>query len=312
MKNVLVTGGAGFIGSHLCHHLIEKGNFVYCVDNLHEGSLDNIKGLINHERFKFYHHDITNAISLDCDIIFNLACPASPINYQRNPIKTFKTNVIGTLNMIELALKNNAILFQASTSEVYGDSLVHPQNEDYWGNVNPIGFRSCYDEGKRAAESILFDYHRVLGLRIKVLRIFNTYGPNMRMHDGRAISNFINQALNNESITIYGNGTQTRSFCYIDDLIHAIFKMMETDDSTTGPINIGNPCETSIIDIATLIVKKCQSKSDIVFNELPKDDPKQRKPDIQRAKEVLNWEPKWSLSDGIEETIKYYRGIRKK
>ena len=311
MKSVLVTGGAGFIGSHLCYHLIEKGYFVYCVDNLHEGSLENIKQLINHERFKFYHHDIINEISLKVEIIFNFACPASPINYQRNPIKTFKTNVIGTLNMIELALKNNAVLFQASTSEVYGDSQVHPQNEEYWGNVNPIGFRSCYDEGKRAAESILFDYHRELGLKIKVIRIFNTYGPNMRMHDGRAISNFINQALNNESITIYGNGTQTRSFCYIDDLIRAIFKMIETDDSITGPINIGNPCETSIMDIAALIVEKCQSKSNIIFNELPKDDPKQRKPDIQKAKEILNWEPTWSLNDGIEKTIKYYKGIKR-
>ena len=291
-KKILVTGGAGFLGGNLCHKLIELGYHVTALDNLSTGRIENILDLKQNKNFKFIKHDIINPINLEVDWIFNLACPASPPAYQADPIQTIKTNFIGTLNMLELARKNNARILQASTSEVYGDPEEHPQKESYVGHVNPIGIRSCYDEGKRAAESLMFDYHRMYNLDIKVIRIFNTYGPGMDPQDGRVVSNFIIQALKNESITIYGDGKQTRSFCYVDDLINGIIKMMESNSGIIGPINLGNQNEFTLLELSDLVLKLTGSKSNSIFKPLPQDDPKKRKPDITLAKNLLNWEPK--------------------
>jgi UDP-glucuronate decarboxylase len=306
-KIALVTGGAGFIGSHLCERLLNEGKYVICVDNLFTGRKENIQHLFRYPNFDFILHDVINPISLKVDEIYHFASPASPPHYQYDPIFTMKTSVIGSLNVLELARFNNAKIMLASTSEVYGDPLEHPQKETYRGNVNPIGPRACYDEGKRAAETLFFDYYRKYRLRIKVIRIFNTYGPRMRHDDGRVVSNFIVQALNNEDITVYGDGTQTRSFCYIDDLIEGIIKMMNSDDSFLGPVNLGNSDEFRVIDLANKIIKMTNSKSKIVFKDLPEDDPKKRRPDITLAKEKLNWEPKTTLDVGLKETIKYFR-----
>lgn len=307
MQRILVTGGAGFIGSHLCKRLLAEGNDVICLDNYFTGSKDNLLSLIGNPHFEVIRHDVINPFHAEIDQIYNLACPASPIQYQYNPIKTIKTSVMGAINMLGLAKRVNAKILQASTSEIYGDPTVHPQPESYWGNVNPIGIRSCYDEGKRCAETLFMDYHRQNKVRIKIVRIFNTYGPNMHPCDGRVISNFIMQAIKNEDITIYGDGLQTRSFQYVDDLIDGMIKVMETDDSFIGPINIGNPDEFSIIDLAKKVIRLTGSKSRIVKRDLPMDDPRQRKPDITLAKNLLNWEPKIQLDDGLERTIDYFR-----
>ena len=307
MKRILVTGGAGFIGSHLCKRLLAEGNDVICLDNYFTGSKDNLLSLIGNPHFELIRHDVINPFHAEVDQIYNLACPASPIHYQYNPIKTIKTSVMGAINMLGLAKRVNAKILQASTSEVYGDPAIHPQPESYWGNVNPIGIRSCYDEGKRCAETLFMDYHRQNKVRIKIVRIFNTYGPNMHPCDGRVISNFIMQAIKNEDITIYGDGLQTRSFQYVDDLIDGMIKVMDTDDSFIGPINIGNPDEFSIIDLAKKVIRLTGSKSRIVKRDLPMDDPRQRKPDITLAKNLLNWEPKIQLDDGLERTIDYFR-----
>jgi UDP-glucuronate decarboxylase len=307
MQRILVTGGAGFIGSHLCKRLLAEGNDVICLDNYFTGSKDNLLSLIGNPHFEVIRHDVINPFHAEIDQIYNLACPASPIQYQYNPIKTIKTSVMGAINMLGLAKRVNAKILQASTSEIYGDPTVHPQPESYWGNVNPIGIRSCYDEGKRCAETLFMDYHRQNKVRIKIVRIFNTYGPNMHPCDGRVISNFIMQAIKNEDITIYGDGLQTRSFQYVDDLIDGMIKVMETDDSFIGPINIGNPDEFSIIDLAKKVTRLTGSKSRIVKRDLPMDDPRQRKPDITLAKNLLNWEPKIQLDDGLERTIDYFR-----
>ncbi|HHY74180.1 MAG TPA: SDR family oxidoreductase [Bacillus bacterium] len=306
MKKILVTGGAGFIGSHLCERLLNKGNEVICLDNLYTGSLKNIESLLQYDHFSFIEQDVMNPLKIEVDEIYNLACPASPVHYQSNPIQTLKTSVIGAINVLELAKENNAKILQASTSEVYGDPLVHPQPESYWGHVNPIGIRSCYDEGKRCAETLFFDYARQFQVQIKVIRIFNTYGPNMNPEDGRVVSNFIVQALKGEDITIYGDGSQTRSFCYVDDLVDGIIKMMKSEDSFQGPVNLGNPGEFNMLELAETILKLTDSKSKIVFKPLPEDDPKQRKPDISLAKEKLNWEPKIQLVDGLLHTIQYF------
>lgn len=311
-KKILVTGGAGFLGSNLCRKLIELGHQVVALDDLSTGSIENILDLKQNKNFQFIEHDIINPINLEVDWIFNLACPASPPAYQKDPIQTIKTNFIGMLNMLELAKKNKARILQASTSEVYGDPEEHPQKESYVGHVNPIGIRSCYDEGKRAAESLMFDYHRMYNLDIKIIRIFNTYGRGMNPQDGRVVSNFIVQALKNEPITIYGDGKQTRSFCYVDDLINGIVKMMSTDSEITGPINLGNPNEFTLLELSDLVLKLTKSKSDLVFKPLPQDDPKKRKPDITLAKNLLNWEPKIQLSDGLGKTISYFKEIGKK
>lgn len=308
MKRVLVTGGAGFIGSHLCKKLIENGDFVICLDNFFTGSKANIQDLLNNPNFELIEHDIEIPIGLKVDQIYNLACPASPPHYQFNPVKTIRTSVIGITNMLELAKANNATLLQASTSEVYGDPLEHPQRETYWGNVNPIGIRSCYDEGKRCAETLMMDYHRQFNTDVKIIRIFNTYGPNMHKNDGRVVSNFIVQALNNEDITIYGNGDQTRSFCYVDDLIKAMIRMMNTPNFI-GPVNLGNPNEKTIKELAELIIKLTGSKSKLIYKTLPQDDPCRRKPDITLAKETLNWSPTIPLNDGIENTIAYFKKV---
>jgi len=308
MKKVLVTGGAGFIGSHLCKRLLDLGCFVYCLDNLYTGSLNNLTTILEHPNFEFIKHDVTEPIDLCVEEIYNFACPASPPNYQHNPVKTIKTSVLGIINMLELAKKQNARLLQASTSEVYGDPLEHPQKESYWGHVNPIGIRSCYDEGKRCAETLIMDYNRQYNLGAKIIRIFNTYGPNMQKDDGRVVSNFIVQALKNEDITIYGKGDQTRSFCYIDDLVTAIIKMMNTSDFV-GPVNLGNPSERTILDLANLIIEKTQSKSKIVYLDLPQDDPIKRQPDISLAKEKLNWEPIIDINEGLDSTINYFKNI---
>ena len=284
MKRILVTGGAGFIGSHLCKRLLEDGNDVICVDNFYTGEKKNIEKLSENCHFKLLHHDVTHTLLVEADQIYNLACPASPVHYQYDPIKTMKTSVFGAVNMLELAKQMNACILQASTSEVYGNPVIHPQPEEYWGNVNPIGIRSCYDEGKRAAETLFFDYHRANGIEIKVIRIFNTYGPNMKIDDGRVVSNFIVQAIKNENITIYGDGSQTRSFCYIDDLVDAMICMMNSEQGFTGPINLGNPSEFTILELAKKIIKLTGSKSKIVYKELPKDDPIQRKPVIELAR----------------------------
>ncbi len=305
-KRVLVTGGAGFIGSHLCERLISEGHEVLCVDNYYTGSKQNLQNITGNSRFEIIRHDITFPLYVEVDEIFNLACPASPIHYQHDPVQTTKTNVHGAINMLGLAKRLNARIFQASTSEVYGDPQIHPQPESYWGNVNPIGHRSCYDEGKRCAETLFFDYNRQHKLRIKVARIFNTYGPRMHPNDGRVVSNFIVQALQNQPLTIYGDGTQTRSFCFIDDLIDAFLLLMNTEDSFTGPINLGNPSEYSIKDLAETIIELTNSTSAIDYRKLPFDDPKQRKPDILLAQEKLSWSPKMELLDGLKSTIRYF------
>lgn len=312
MKKILVTGGAGFLGSHLCEKLIHDGHEVIAVDNFYTGNKDNIINLLNNPRFELMRHDVTFPLYLEVDEIYNLACPASPIHYQYDPVQTTKTSVHGAINMLGLAKRLKAKILQASTSEVYGDPSLHPQKEDYWGNVNPIGARSCYDEGKRCAETLFFDYRRQHKLNIKVARIFNTYGPNMHPSDGRVVSNFIIQALRDEPITIYGDGNQTRSFCYVDDLIEGIIKLMATSESVTGPINLGNPNEFSILELANLVIELTGSKSDIIFQKLPEDDPKQRQPSISLAKAELKWEPKIELKDGLKKTIEYFKKIVQK
>ncbi len=310
IKNILVTGGAGFIGSHLCKTLLELGHNVICLDNLFTGSINNISDLVDNVNFEFVNHDITDPYYREnIDEIYNLACPASPIHYQYNPIKTVKTCTIGVINMLGLAKKNNAKILQASTSEVYGDPNIHPQNEKYNGNVNPIGLRSCYDEGKRCSETLFMDYHREHKLKIKIIRIFNTYGPNMAKNDGRVISNFVLQAIRDEEITIYGDGNQTRSFQYIDDLIDAMIKMMDTNDNFIGPINIGNPHEISMNELASKILSLTKSKSQIIFKDLPEDDPKRRNPDIKLAKNKLNWTPSFNLDLGLFKTINYFKKL---
>lgn len=305
-QRILVTGGAGFLGSHLCERLLATGANVLCVDNFFTGSRRNIEHLIGHERFELIRHDVTFPYYVEVDQIYNLACPASPIHYQHDPVQTTKTSVHGAINMLGLAKRTKAKILQASTSEVYGDPNVHPQTEDYWGYVNPIGVRSCYDEGKRCAETLFFDYWRQHNLRIKVARIFNTYGPRMHPNDGRVVSNFIVQALLNRDITIYGNGSQSRSFCYVDDLIEALIRLMATDDSVVGPINLGNPTEFSILDLAEAVRNLSGSKSQVVFRPLPQDDPRQRRPDISRAHDLLSWSPKIELNQGLLQTIAYF------
>jgi UDP-glucuronate decarboxylase len=308
-KRVLVTGGAGFLGSHLCDILIKEKNEVIVVDNLITGSKNNIKHHLDNSNFEFIRHDITSSFNLEVDEIFNLACPASPLHYQKDPVQTTKTNVHGSINVLELSKRQNAKILQASTSEVYGDPKEHPQNENYFGHVNTIGPRACYDEGKRCAETLFFDYWRQYHIDIKVMRIFNTYGPRMHPHDGRVVSNFIVQALKGDPITIFGDGSQTRSFCYVDDLIDGMVKLMQCTSEVTGPINIGNPGEFSMLELAELVLKQTDSTSKIIFKSLPQDDPKQRKPDINLAKKILDWEPKISLEDGLKETIRYFKEI---
>ncbi len=310
-KTVLITGGAGFIGSHLCRRLLNENCRVICLDNFYTGRECNISDLRANSLFSTVTHDVVLPYSFYADEIFNLACPASPPHYQRNPVETFKTSIFGALNALDLANKWNAKVFQSSTSEVYGDPLVHPQPETYWGHVNTVGIRSCYDEGKRGAETLFMDYHRQYGTRIKMVRIFNTYGPNMNPEDGRVVSNFIVQALNNEDITIYGTGEQTRSFCYVDDLIEGFCRMMSTADDVTGPVNLGNPGEFTMLELAEKVLSFTGSKSKLVFKPLPQDDPKQRKPDISKAKQLLDWQPKVPLDDGLKETIKYFKKVIK-
>ena len=310
---ILVTGGAGFLGSNLCERLVkDPANYVYCLDNLQTGRMENIRELLDRPDFEFIEHDIVEPIELEVDQIYNAACPASPPAYQADPVHTLKTSVFGMLNMLELAKKNNATVLQFSTSEVYGDAQVHPQPESYWGNVNPDGIRSCYDEGKRAAETLCFDYHREYGVKIKVIRIFNTYGPKMDPNDGRVISNFVNQALQGEDLTVYGDGKQTRSFCYVDDLIEGIYRMMNSPEEITGPVNLGNPGEFTMLELAEEVLRQTNSQSKLVFHDLPKDDPKQRRPDITKAKELLGWEPKVPLREGLGKTIEYYRELMEK
>jgi UDP-glucuronate decarboxylase len=308
-KRILVTGGAGFLGSHLIDRLLEQGHEVLCADNLFTGTKRNIDHLHNHPRFEFMRHDITFPLYVEVDEIYNLACPASPIHYQHDPVQTTKTSVHGAINVLGLAKRLKCKVFQASTSEVYGDPAVHPQPESYWGNVNPIGPRSCYDEGKRCAETLFFDYHRQHGLEIKVARIFNTYGPRMHHADGRVVSNFIVQALRGEPITIFGDGSQTRSFCYVDDLIGGFIRLMESDPSVTGPVNLGNPGEFTMLELAEKVVKMTGSSSQIVFQELPQDDPKQRRPDISLAKERFDWEPSVALDQGLGWTVDYFKKL---
>jgi len=308
-KKILVTGGGGFIGSHLCERLLNEGNEVLCVDNFFTGAKDNIAHLISNPYFEVLRHDITFPLYLEADEVYNLACPASPIHYQFDPVQTVKTAVHGAINMLGLAKRLKIKILQASTSEVYGNPIVHPQTENYWGNVNPIGFRSCYDEGKRCAETLFFDYHRQHKLKIKVARIFNTYGPRMHPNDGRVVSNFIVQTLKGGDITVYGDGSQTRSFCYIDDMIDGFIKLMNTSDDFTGPVNLGNPSEISILGLAEKILKIIGSKSKIVFKTLPQDDPVQRCPDITLAKKVLGWQPNVGLEEGLEKTIEYFKKI---
>ena len=308
-KRILVTGGAGFLGSHLCDRFLMEGHEVICVDNFYSSTRQNIQHMMDHPSFEFIRHDVTFPLYLEVDEIYNMACPASPVHYQHDPVQTTKTSVHGAINMLGLAKRTGAKILQASTSEVYGDPAVHPQEESYWGNVNPIGPRSCYDEGKRCAETLFFDYHRQHGVNTKVVRIFNTYGPRMHPNDGRVVSNFIVQALLGEDITIFGDGSQTRSFCYVDDLIEAIVRMMNTGDDVIGPVNIGNPHEFTMLQLAELVQRKVQTGSKTVFKPLPVNDPMQRKPDISKAKEVLGWEPEIDLDNGIEKTIKYFRSM---
>jgi UDP-glucuronate decarboxylase len=306
-KRILVTGGAGFLGSHLCERLLTDGGDVLCVDNFFTGTKDNIAHLLNNPHFEMVRHDVTFPLYVEVDEIYNLACPASPIHYQFDPVQTTKTSVHGAINMLGLAKRVKAKIFQASTSEVYGDPQMHPQREDYWGHVNPVGLRSCYDEGKRCAETLFFDYHRQHKLRIKVGRIFNTYGPRMHPNDGRVVSNFIVQALKGEPITIYGDGKQTRSFCYVDDLIEAFVRLMATSDDFTGPVNLGNPGEFTILELAEKVIALTGSKSKLVFKPLPSDDPTQRCPDISVAREKMGWEPTMKLQDGLVKAIRYFK-----
>ena len=308
-KRILVTGGAGFLGSHLCERLIAEGHEVLCVDNLFTGSRRNIAHLLNHSAFEFMRHDVTFPLYVEVDEIYNLACPASPIHYQHDPVQTTKTSVHGAINMLGLAKRLGAKVLQASTSEVYGDPSVHPQTEDYWGHVNPIGKRSCYDEGKRCAETLFFDYHRQLGLGIKVARIFNTYGPRMHPNDGRVVSNFIVSALLGNDITLYGEGSQTRSFCYVDDTIDGLIRLMNSPDEVTGPVNIGNPVEISVKQLAETVMEMTGAPIDIVYHQLPEDDPKQRRPDITLARNLLQWEPRVPLEQGLSSTIDYFREL---
>jgi len=309
MKRNLITGGAGFLGSHLCDRLIERGHDVLCVDNFFTGSKSNVAHLLGHPRFELMRHDVTFPLYVEVDQIFNLACPASPVHYQHDPVQTAKTSVHGAINMLGLAKRVRARILQASTSEVYGDPEIHPQPEGYWGRVNPIGIRSCYDEGKRCAETLFFDYHRQHRLEIKVIRIFNTYGPRMHPNDGRVVSNFIVQALRNQDITIYGDGQQTRSFCYVDDLVEAMLRMMDTPAEFTGPMNVGNPGEFTMIELAEKVIALTDSRSRLVFQPLPSDDPKQRQPDIGLAKKAIDWEPKVALDDGLKATIAYFKKL---
>lgn len=308
-KKILITGGAGFLGSHLVEMLIQHDNFIYCLDDLSTGNIKNIEEYINYPNFEFIESCITNDINLNVDEIYNFACPASPIHYQSDPIKTTKTCVIGVLNMLELAKANNAKILHASTSEVYGDPHIDPQNESYNGNVNPIGIRSCYDEGKRCAETLLFDFHRHYDLNIKVIRIFNTYGPRMQQNDGRVVSNFINQALNNSPITIYGDGKQTRSFCYVSDLIRGIILYMNLSEQDPGPINLGNPKEFNMLELADKVLTLTHSESKLIYKDLPEDDPKQRRPDITKAVNLLNWKPSVDLEEGIRLTTEYFKNL---
>jgi UDP-glucuronate decarboxylase len=311
-KKILVTGGAGFIGSHLCKKLLEENNEVLCLDNYFTGSKINILSMLDNPMFELIRHDIVNPYIAEVDEIYNLACPASPIHYQHNPIQTVKISVMGAINMLETAKATGAKILQASTSEVYGDPKIHPQVESYWGNVNPIGERSCYDEGKRCAETLFMDYHRQSNLKIKIIRIFNTYGPNMHPNDGRVVSNFIVQCLRNEDITIYGDGNQSRSFQYVDDLIDGMIKMMATPNSFIGPVNIGNPNEFTILELAQTVIRLTNSKSKLIFKPLPMDDPQQRRPDISLAKEKLNWTPKIELEEGLKKTIFYFDNLLRK
>ncbi|MGB7320191.1 MAG: UDP-glucuronic acid decarboxylase family protein [Albidovulum sp.] len=309
-KRILVTGGAGFLGSHLCERLLGAGHDVLCLDNYFTGRRSNVAHLLDNSRFEIMRHDVTFPLYVEVDEIYNLACPASPIHYQHDPVQTTKTSVHGAINMLGLAKRLRAKILQASTSEVYGDPVVHPQTEDYWGNVNPIGFRSCYDEGKRCAETLFFDYHRQHNLRIKVARIFNTYGPRMHPQDGRVVSNFIMQALADKPITIYGEGTQTRSFCFVSDLIEGLVGLMETPDEVTGPMNIGNPVEMSIRELAEAVIELTGSRSKLIKQPLPQDDPVQRQPDISFARSTIGWEPKVKLRDGLQQTIAYFTALR--
>ena len=305
-KRVLITGGAGFIGSHLCRRLIDQGHEVIAVDNFFTGGKDNVLGLLDNHLFELMRHDVTFPLYIEVDEIYNLACPASPIHYQFDPVQTTKTSVHGAINMLGLAKRVKAKILQASTSEVYGDPTVHPQPEEYWGHVNPLGTRACYDEGKRCAETLFFDYHRQHNLRVKIARIFNTYGPRMHPRDGRVVSNFIVQALGNETISVYGDGQQTRSFCYVDDLVEGLMRLMATEDSVTGPINLGNPDEFTIRQLAELVIEMTGSSSKIEQFPLPEDDPRQRQPDIRRAREILDWEPTIKLKDGLKKTIAHF------
>jgi UDP-glucuronate decarboxylase len=308
-KRVLVTGGAGFLGSHLCDRLVAEGHDVLCLDNFFTGTRDNIAHLLEKPNFEIIRHDLVQPIFLEVDEIYNLACPASPIHYQYNPVKTIKTSVMGAIHMLGLAKRVNAKILQASTSEVYGDPAEHPQGEDYWGHVNPIGLRSCYDEGKRCAETLFFDYHRQNGINIRVVRIFNTYGPRMHPNDGRVVSNFVIQALLNRDISIYGDGSQTRSFCYVDDLVQGLLLMMNGPDEFVGPVNMGNPYEESILDLAQRVIRMTGSRSKVVFEDLPGDDPARRCPDISQAEERLGWKPEVPLEEGLSKTIAYFRKI---
>jgi UDP-glucuronate decarboxylase len=308
-KRVLATGGAGFVGSHLCEVLLDKGYDVLCVDNFYTGQKDNIAHLLDHPHFELMRHDVTFPLYVEVDEIYNLACPASPIHYQRDPVQTIKTSVHGAINMLGLAKRTKARILQASTSEVYGDPLMHPQQEEYWGHVNPIGIRSCYDEGKRAAETLFFDYHRQHGVKIKIARIFNTYGPRMAINDGRVVSNFIVQALKGEPITIYGDGSQTRSFCYVDDLVDGLVRLMESPAGITGPINLGNPGEFTILELAEKVIEMTRSRSRLEFMPLPGDDPRQRRPDITKAQRLLGWQPIARLEAGLQRSIPYFADV---
>lgn len=309
MKRILVTGGAGFIGNHLCRRLLSEGNYVICLDNFFTGLKQHIEDMLDNPNFELIEHDIVEPIDIECEQIYNMACPASPPHYQYDPVKTMKTSVLGVLNMLELARKYNAKILQASTSEVYGNPLVHPQQESYWGNVNPIGIRSCYDEGKRAAETLLMDYHRQYGTDIRIIRIFNTYGPNMDPKDGRVVSNCIMQAIKDEDITIYGDGSQTRSFCYVDDLVDGAIRMMNNDKGFIGPVNLGNPSERTVLNLAQMVLEMTDSKSKLSFLPLPSDDPVKRKPDITKAQHLLGWEPVVDIKDGLAKTIEYFKSI---
>ena len=309
-QTILVTGGGGFIGSHLCELLLSRGNDVICLDNFFTGSKNNIRHLLSNPSFELIRHDVTIPIELEVDAIYNLACPASPIHYQHDPVQTIRTSILGATNMLELARRLRIPILQSSTSEVYGDPKEHPQRETYWGNVNPIGIRSCYDEGKRCAETLFFDYHRQYGIPIKVVRIFNTYGPQMHPNDGRVVSNFIVQALKGSDITIYGDGSQTRSFCYVSDLITGLEAMMHTPNRVTGPVNLGNPCEFTVRALAETIIRITGSKSRIVYKPFPQDDPSRRRPDISLARELLGWKPEIDLEDGLRRTIDYFRNLK--